>query len=258
MADQEDKEIKKLMRKFEAGDRSPKLMARLSQKAFNAFHAPWEPAPPEWHNSEAEGTSGALNLSLKDDEEDEAPRRMPVSLEFGMRLEQTLKPTSHEDVNEQEPGEVGPDDATADSLDPLFLMDMALEFMGHHCYLAQGLGLILDCPYDPEADSHSRLAFKVDMENECFCVISQSDLHLYDQSSPSLETLCRVYNRRLNGMEALLYFPEPGARARIHLSTHIPLGLAIDGDMLAARLANVLRKERNFWRYLKRNNRPLQ
>lgn len=229
-------DVRELVQRFEAGDRSPDLLNQLNQAAFECFHAPWETPPcPGQADDLPPGIKQGL-LPMNDEESEEGPEE-PAMLSIPERIR--LNPTSPS--------------APGQHSDPLDALVMALDMMGLRAYLAPGHSLVLSLLFDPKADNQSWIAFRAHQESQTLQMVGYGDLALGGSSEQALEGLCRAYNRRNTGLQAKITHPQEGARARLRLTTSIPFELTHSFLALAEHLGEVFQKERQFWRYVRRS-----
>ena len=240
MGESDGVDARELVQRFDAGDRSPDLLDRLNQAAFDCFHAPWEtppyPEPPDllppgkaqgrlpMDDEEREGDEDA------EDAEDAVKNREPGGLHLGPTFTRTPRQPS----------------------DPLDALVMALETMGRRGYVAAGHSLVLDRPFDPKADCQTWMVFRTHQESQTIQVLSVGDLALGGISEQKLEGLCWAYNRRGTGLQSEVTHPAGGARPRLRLTTNIPHELTQAFQALVEHLGGVFQKDRQFWRYIRR------
>jgi len=247
MSELNDIDIEMLINRFEAGDRSPKLLIQLNQAAFECFHAPWETLPSP------EQIEIPVNIRL-------TQGRLPTEAKGDEGYEGDLE---HEERNEysepcplpRHPKPRGPRSSSASALptDPLISLHMALNTMGFRVHLDPGHSLILDLPFDPDADNQSWMAFQANRDSQGFQVFSYGDLALWGLKALEVERLCRIYNRRNSGMVASATRPHEGARIRLRLVTSIPFNLTHSLPALTDHLRQLLHTDRHFWRFVRRN-----
>lgn len=230
-------DLGELVRRFDAGDRSPDLLNRLDQAAFEYFHAPWERPPyPEPPDLLPPG---------------KAQGRLPIEND-----EREWDEDSEETATDRDPGGLRltpPSPRISDQgSDPLESLVMALETMGRRGYLAARHSLVLDRPFDPKADCQTWMVFRTQQDSPAIQVFSMGDLALNGISEHGLEGLCRDYNRRTTGLWAEVIHPQAGARPRLRLTSSIPVELIHSVGALAEHLGDLFLKDRQFWRFLRR------
>ena len=95
--------------------------------------------------------------------------------------------------------------------------------------------------------------FRAHWENKYFQVTSYGDLAFHGLGELELVRSCKAYNRRNTGMEARAIRPDKGTRLRLSLATIIPFELTRSMPALVDHLVELFRKDRYFWRHMRRN-----
>ncbi len=246
--DRKQPELEVLMQRFDAGDRSSELLARLNRAAFDCFHAPWESYQDPRH-LQADGipstTQGPLPMEDEECEGDSVRDRLNTP-----RLFQSDPPPPPAQPFQ---GHLLPESNEEASSNPLEQLVTALDFMGLMPHLAPGRGLVVELDHDPRPDNQSMLAFRADWEGKCLQMICRGNLSLAGLSERELEQICRAHNRLATGLEAKTYRPREGAQLQLRLITKIPFDLTQSGEALLEHLASLCREERKFWRQVRRH-----
>jgi hypothetical protein len=125
--------------------------------------------------------------------------------------------------------------------------------MGHRGYLSGEARLLVEMPYDPKTDSLGWMTFLADHGKSQILVMSQSDLALGRVSEADLDRLCRNYNRRKTGMNAVLFKPQEGAKPRLHLTTILTNSQISTSPGLDESLTKLLRNTRQFGHYIRQH-----
>ena len=244
-----DQDLRALMQRFDAGDRSPELLLQLDLAAFEAFHAPWETRPSKedpqrpFHTKLLQGRLPMDEDGEAADETDESPHLNflpPIGPQHSEKY--PLPPPSDED-----------EESTSG---PLETLDSALNCMGRLAYHAPERGLMVDLAYDLRGDFQSQFSFRADWEGQCLQLISRSDLPLSGLCEQDLRRICHTYNHRESAFQAKIYRPEDGSRPRLRLITTIPFTLTRSVRPLLNHLAELFRKDTLFWRMVQ-SRRPI-
>ncbi len=250
MNDRKQPDLEVLMQRFDAGDRSPELLAHLNRATFDCFHAPWESyqdprllqvdgpppvtqglLPMDDENEDCEGDTDTEGLYIP------RIRRSRPSAQPGQPSQSPLLPESNEET----------------PTNPLERLSAALDSMGRLPHHAPGRGLMVDLAHDPRSDNQSLVAFGADGESKCLQMISRGDLPLTGLSEMDLERICRTYNRRDTGLEAKTYRPREGAQLRLRLITTIHFNLTQSFPALVEHLTGLFDEDRKFWRQVRRH-----
>ena len=246
--DRKQPELEVLMQRFDAGDRSSELLARLNRAAFDCFHAPWESYQDPRH-LQADGlpstTQGPLPMEDEECEGDSVRDRLNTP-----RLFQSDPPPPPAQPFQ---GHLLPDSNEDGSSNPLERLSAALDSMGRQVHYAPGRSLMVDLPHDLRADNQSQLIFRADWESKCLQMISRGDLSLTGIREVDLERICRVFNRRETPLEAKTYRPCEGAQLRLRLITSIPFEMTQSFPALGEHLTSLFQENRKFWREVRRH-----
>jgi hypothetical protein len=96
------------------------------------------------------------------------------------------------------------------------------------------------------------MTFLADLGKSQILVMCQSDLPVGRVSEADLERHCRNYNRRNTGMNAGLFRPQEGARARLRLTTALTFAQVQTATDFFENVNRLSRSERLFWQYMRR------
>ena len=236
MGDREKPNMEDLVRRFDAGDRSPDLLAQLNQEAFDCFHAPWEALPdlnPAPRGLRAPNrVQGRLPMGDEDDELDEL--QIPSFFEPIENLDASDSSCSH----------------------PLGRLFAALESMGRAPHHAAGKSLLVELDHDPRADNQTLLTFRAHGPERCIELICRGDLALSGLSEMVLQRICHAHNHRATGLHAEIFRPQVGCSPRLRLRTTLAFESIQSLPPLAEHLAGLFQENLRFWRLVRRH-RPI-
>lgn len=244
---QKNEEIEAAIRRFEAGDRSPEVLERLNSAAFECFNAPWETAK----KTAEMNLPGISQKPLPLQEEGEHSGRLPET--EGLQIPPIIRRSRQAP---ELPVSPLPEAENVEAVLPLERLAEALSNLGRLPFLAPGLGVKVDLPFDRVADSRSFLAFQAATDEGCLQMYSRGDLALSGLSEAELQRICRIFNRPDSVLEATTYRRHEGARLRVRLLATIPFELTLSPQALEARLVEIFQQDRAFWRLVSRR-RPL-
>ena len=247
MKPKREDEIDETVRRFAAGDRSPEVLERLNSAAFECFHSPWETG----QKAAEMDLPGIFQKPLPLEEEGEHSGRLPET--EGLQIPPLIRRSRQAP---ELPVSPLPEAENVEAVLPLERLAEALSNLGRLPFLAPGLGVKVDLPFDRVADSRSFLAFQAATEEECIKVHSRGDLALSGLSEAELQRICRIFNRPESVLQASTYRRYEGARLRVHLLATIPFELTLSPQALEARLVEIFQQDRAFWRMVSRR-RPL-
>lgn len=196
-----------LIRRFEAGERSPELLAALNQAAFKHFHAPWEEPPGP--------SKGLPQVTIFSEEVDEEEEEAPEAT------------------------------APADPALDLFLAELLKR--GCHPFIQDGPEVIVDLPRDPGADFQIRAHFILRTGTERLHVKARADLLHPPSADARLRDFCSAWNQSHGRVRGHVFRHQPRGRDRMEVSAHMPLPRADRPHAFHAAFATLLGDINRFW-----------
>ncbi len=196
-----------LIRRYEAGERSPELLNAINQAAFKHFHAPLEEPP---------GPSKVL----------------PQVTIFS------------EDVDEDE--EEASEEPTAPN-PALDLLLAELLKRGCRPFIQDGPEVIVDLPRDPGADFQIRAHFILRTGTERLHVKAQADLLHPPSADARLRDFCSAWNQSHGRVRGHVFRHQPRGRDRMEVSAHMPMPRADRPHAFQAACATLLGDINRFW-----------
>ena len=236
-----DEELKRLVAQFDAGDRDPALLKRLNQEAFRCFHAPWEEEGPEVRTPLPVDFFGGLPGAGEEKSTPGSEADQELRIPDLRRCERAL-PEACRPLRPSESAEPGPMLA----LTPL-LMAAASAMTP-----VPRFHLMMELPYDRAAEGKAIATFRPDSDTGGLIVEFRTDAALGGLSEAALQGLCTGFDAQGTSLQAAVYRPQPGARARIQILGWIPEPLTQSPLALASHLEGLLRCCRAFWRQVQR------
>jgi hypothetical protein len=214
-----------LVRRFDAGERSPALLDALNRAAFECFHSPWE------HYRALAKTEGFLQ---------ETEEALGCDLAW---LE-----------------DHGTLDATESMVPEMKPLQFHLCSLGHRVFTDGMLSLRAEAPYDAMADCNATLALDIDPCDKVVLVRAWSDIR-DDSWNPVLaKRICLRWNRKMPRLQARMQTPPDGtegAGERIIAETRIALDACLASpEDIRGILQQILKDCRAFWRFARRGLRP--